>query len=141
MKIFFDTSALIKRYILEIGSDKIDSLFEECDDIFISEITELEINSALKRRVIEKSISDVAYVYILNEFYEDLEDFNIVNMLLYLKRISVELIKKHQIKTLDSLQLGSALLSPADIFVSADKKLFDISLLEFVNTSLFIGLK
>nr|HPK62780.1 type II toxin-antitoxin system VapC family toxin [Spirochaetota bacterium] len=131
-------SALIKRYLFENGSKKVDTLFEECDEVYISEITEIEINSALKRRLVEKDIENSSYNYILNEFYEDLKDFNIIDLSFYLKKRSIELIRKNQLKTLDSLQLGAALLSPVDIFVTADKKLYNIARLEFNNKSLYI---
>lgn len=49
MNLFFDTSALIKRYIYEIGSHLVDNLFQQADSIYVSIITELETYSTLRR--------------------------------------------------------------------------------------------
>jgi len=49
MILFFDTSALIKRYISETGSNKVDELFEISENIIVSPVTKIEVYSSLKR--------------------------------------------------------------------------------------------
>jgi len=47
----FDTSALVKRYHVEAGSDKVDEIFEDSDNILIiSELALVEVTSALLRK-------------------------------------------------------------------------------------------
>jgi len=44
----FDTSALVKRYHIEPGSDKVDEIFESPDNVLIiSELALVEVASAL----------------------------------------------------------------------------------------------
>jgi len=45
MNLFIDTSSLVKRYVDEINSDKVDELFFKSDSIEISAITKIELNS------------------------------------------------------------------------------------------------
>ncbi len=56
MVIFIDTSSLIKRYITEIGSDIIDSLFNDENEICISPVTAIEMRSALGRKLRDGSM-------------------------------------------------------------------------------------
>ena len=47
MKIFFDSSTLVKRYIQESGTAKINDLFVQTDQVFVSIIALPEVISAL----------------------------------------------------------------------------------------------
>ncbi len=47
--LFFDTSALIKRYIQEAGSDLVDELMDSAMEIYVSAISRIESNSAINR--------------------------------------------------------------------------------------------
>ncbi len=49
MRYFFDTSALVKRYVQETGSDLVDKAFEEANQIIVSAITRIETLSAFRR--------------------------------------------------------------------------------------------
>lgn len=59
MAVFFlDTSALVKRYVAEVGSQTITELISAAGvNIFIADITRAEFASALNRRLREGSIS------------------------------------------------------------------------------------
>ncbi|MCP4700719.1 MAG: type II toxin-antitoxin system VapC family toxin [Gammaproteobacteria bacterium] len=49
MKIFFDTSALVKRYIEKSGSVKVQELCEEADELIVSIICLPEMLSSFNR--------------------------------------------------------------------------------------------
>ncbi len=125
MKLFFDTSALIKKYINEKGSEKVDELMNGADTVIVSVIAEIETYSTFKRLLVEKAINTGDYKTLLNEFETDYPYYTQVgldNMVASNARI---LIDKYQLKTLDSIQLGTALLLKDDIdcFVVCDSKL------------------
>ncbi|MCZ8342743.1 MAG: type II toxin-antitoxin system VapC family toxin [Leptospira sp.] len=124
MNLFFDTSALLKHYIQERGSESIDSLFLEADEIFVSEITIVESFSALSRLVHEKSITKKQCSLVFKEIEHDHHYFSIVPLVDSFKN-AMEAIYKYQLKTLDGLQIGSALVvkEQIDNFVCSDKKL------------------
>ncbi|WP_273211874.1 type II toxin-antitoxin system VapC family toxin [Runella zeae] len=52
MNLFFDTSALVKYYLSEIGSDSVEKLIiEPTHQIWLSELVKTEFYSALLRRL------------------------------------------------------------------------------------------
>lgn len=136
--IFIDTSSLIKRYVFEQGSDKLDAFFLPDNIFFISQITRIEFNSALKRRLNDNTITDDDYKKILFSFDIDFPFFSVVNLNLFIENKSIELINKYQMKTLDSIQLSSALLQNIDLFLTSDKKLFVYSKKELNDKCIFI---
>ena len=125
MTLFFDTSALIKRYVIEEGSKKVDKLMDRADNIIVSAITEIEAHSTFKRLLMEKAISQTDYKTLITEFEIDYPYFSKIifdNLIVTNAKL---LIDKYQLKTLDSIQLGTALLlkDEIDYFIVCDSKL------------------
>lgn len=56
MKLYFDTSALVKKYICETGSENADKLFLSASEIYISIIGHVEAVSSFRRLLLEKEI-------------------------------------------------------------------------------------
>ncbi len=50
MKVFFDTSSFVKRFVEEVGSKEIDNIIEKTSEIGLSIILVPEIISALNRK-------------------------------------------------------------------------------------------
>lgn len=130
---FFDSSALIKRYHTEIGTERIDEILEQQDSEFIiSSLALSEVTSALNRKKNEGKINPDLFKDILIEFYREvLEKFTVISLDDSLLSRSIELILNRNLRTLDSLQLSVA-LSVFDllyemkfIFVCSDKKLLN----------------
>ena len=61
MKIFLDTSSLIKLYHFESGTDYLDQIFEEyiISEIFLSDIAKVEFNSAIWKKVRTKDLTEI----------------------------------------------------------------------------------
>lgn len=131
MKLFFDTSSLLKHYISEEGSELVDKLFMESERIYVSEITSIESYSALNRLVKEKAITSNQMNQIFSELNYDFSYFSIVDMK-DSKDLAISLIGKYKIKTLDAIQLGSALIAKNEIdhFVCSDKQLIRVGKME-----------
>ena len=123
MKAFIDTSSLIKKYVHEKGSDRFDQELKAISEITVAPIYWIELISAVERRKAQRTLPGQAAEYILKEAEKDLEYFNRViwNELLEIK--AVQLIRKHSLRTLDSVQLASGILSKADVFLTSDKNL------------------
>src|SRR3989338_6586169 len=124
---FLDTSALVKRYHLEVGTDVIDEIFDSVDRVIvISNISISEFVSTINRKKNEKEITQDDLELVLSKFYADImEHLTVIGIDDSHTISSLELILKHNLKALDSLQLAIALeLSDLDIiFVGADSKL------------------
>ncbi len=125
MILFFDTSALIKRYIAETGSGRVDELFQQTTEIVISPVTKIELHSTIKRLVKTNALSKSDYQQLKKDIANDINDFINLSFNSEIEDIAFSLIERHQLKTLDSIQLASCLYSRADIdgFVVSDAKL------------------
>ncbi len=125
MIFFFDTSALIKRYVQEKGSNIVDNLMDSADEIFISAITRIESISAARRLLEERSITKSDFNVFKNNLTSDFPFFTVVDFSEFIEKSAIDLIEKHQIKTLDSIQLACCLAVKEDIdhLVTSDVKL------------------
>ena len=133
MNCFFDTSALIKNYVEETGSEKVSALMEEADEIFVSEITIIECFSTLKRILSERLISESDYIRLKKEIQYDFEFFSRVGLS---PKNCEPLIDEYQLKTLDSIQLAASLSvsDEIDAFICCDKKLLKAAEAENLET-------
>ena len=69
MKAFLDTSSLIKLYHLEEGSDfVINTLSNDVDEIFLSELAILEFRAALWKKVREGKIEETTALNVITSF-------------------------------------------------------------------------
>ena len=70
---FLDTSALVKRYHWELGSDAVDTLFAEHDrHLMISDLSIIELGSALTKKVREGEATPEKYYRALGLFCQDI---------------------------------------------------------------------
>jgi hypothetical protein len=135
VRIFLDTSSLIKKYVQEDGSGKLDDILEGVREIAISPITWLEIHSAIERRLSEKTILEDQALWIKKQVQKDFNYFFKVIWNESLENQGVELIQKYRLKTLDSLQLASGMISQCDVFITSDRKMHAIAEKEMENTN------
>ncbi|ASJ12773.1 type II toxin-antitoxin system VapC family toxin [Thermococcus thioreducens] len=121
---FFDTSALVKRYHIERGSSIVNELMRNYI-VAISELAILEMTSALNRRFLSGELTKRKLDWVLERFYSDLEDYVVVTISSETISLAISLVLKHGLKTLDSLQLASALRikDEASIFATFDERL------------------
>jgi len=144
---FLDTSALVKRYVPEIGSDWILSITDPAtdNDLAISQITWVEVHSAFARRLRDGSLSAQRFDLIVQKVREDFEnEYRVIDVDRTLIETATELVIQHPLRAYDSVQLASALrfqsttlLSQPEtrvIFVSADNRLLDIAQSEGLAT-------
>mgnify|MGYP001610633573 CR=1 FL=1 len=129
MKLYFDTSALIKKYISEVGSENVDKLLFSATKVYISSIGEIESVSAFRRLLLEKEISPNEYHSMKKEVIQDFLYFGVINISIDIKKLSIKVIDKYQLKSLDSIHLGTAISikNEIDYFVSCDKKLLNVA--------------
>jgi len=112
-KYFFDTSAIVKRYHREDGSDLIDRLFAESDAEFvISDISIIEFYSALSLKVRVGEIDEENFMSLRKLFSQDIKRglYEVAEFANAEKLESTKLLlkyaKKHSLKTLDAMQLS-----------------------------------
>lgn len=105
---FFDTSALVKRYHIEAGSETVNSLFDKPDAVFaVASITITEFASAIIRKLSEGVITEEDFRACMSEFSKDIiTSVWVVDLDRSHINKGVSLIIKHKLRTLDSLQLA-----------------------------------
>jgi len=133
MKIFLDTSSLIKLYHEERGTDETDRIFEDfvITRIFLSEITKIEFSSAIWKKVRTEELISSEAVELIDSFISDYPKFSFVEIDSSLIIHSRDLISKYGTKglrTLDSMQLASIIKIKDDVafVVTADNLLKSI---------------
>jgi uncharacterized protein len=138
MNMFLDTSAVIKLYHKEVGSDELLAFLNaNAHDLIvtISDITRTEFHSAFLRRVRMKEIPATPVFAVFHLFDRDLKMFNHIAVDATVKNMATTLLDNiaHQrgLRSLDAFQLAAALfchhIVPVDRFVTSDEKLGKIA--------------
>jgi predicted nucleic acid-binding protein len=133
MNLFLDTSALVKRYSKEKGTNEMDSIFrDKSADIWISQLATVEIASALSKKVREGVINDSSKHIAIAAFLRDYRRgrFKVIfldkEIIRGATRILIQKGSQIPLRTLDALQLECALrLSrerTLDVMVVSDNK-------------------
>ena len=125
MNLFFDSSALAKRYVREPGSDRVAELIAGASSLGLSIICLSEVISALCRRRREKKLSHEEYLKTKRTLFEDAEDANVVSVTDQVMARAVDLSERSPLRSADSIQVASAVEWGADLFVSADARQCD----------------
>ncbi|MDP2890259.1 MAG: type II toxin-antitoxin system VapC family toxin [Bacteroidota bacterium] len=124
MKIFLDTSSLIKLYHTELGTDDLDRLLDEnsVEQIFLAEIAKIEFNSAVWKKVRTKDLTKDEAVEIIDSFQSDYPNYSFISTDHQLLVAARDLIAKYGyagLRTLDSIQLASILSIKEELSLAA----------------------
>jgi uncharacterized protein len=132
---FLDTSALAKLYHHEPGSDLVEAwAADETVLLWISDLARIELHSALIRKVREGEVTEEVLHAILECFRVDLlHRFHTVPLTARIVEGAINLLiehgKRYHLRTLDALQLASAMAVEGEglVFVTADSKLMAVA--------------
>jgi len=106
--LFFDTSAVVKRYHSEIGSEVIDEIFDRRgQNLAISYWTVLEFTVAMSARTRRKQLSRNALNEVVSRFLKDvLDNFVIISVNDELIATASPLAVEYALPSADCLQLA-----------------------------------
>jgi len=131
---YFDSSALVKRYVDERGTDSVKSILSTGGEIATSKLTYPEILSALMRKhrageISKKLLQDIVarfqrdwYHILVLEFHNDL-----------LQKVKF-LLERHPLKAADAIHLSSALWLKLSSKVDVTFIASDLNLLKAAQT-------
>ncbi len=122
MKFYFDSSALLKRYIDEKGSDLVDGLFLEADAVVVSSICLPEIISALSRLRRETKLNAHQYNQCKRAALEDFAAFEVCQLSSEVLRTTIHILEHSELRAADALHVASAINAKVSRFVSSDTK-------------------
>ncbi len=120
MNVFFDSSALVKRYLEEPGSEKVERICLKTAQIIVSIICLPEIISALNRRRREERVSLQEYTFIKERMLLEFEDYLSCPLTPQVIASTVMILEKFSLRAMDAIHLASALEVSPRFFVSAD---------------------
>lgn len=108
---YFDTSALLKRYLLEEGTNEVLSLFRKNEVIPVTSLlTQVEGFHGICRKWNEAKASIKLRQQVLRQFQRDMQTFQIVTVDSALIKISKKLVQNHLLRSLDAIHIASALV-------------------------------
>ena len=132
---FLDSSALVKRYVQEVGTSWVRDITRRETDayIYVASITAVEVTSAIARRRHGKTLSTARASAILSRFRTHLAGrYNILEITPNLMDDAMTLADTHELRACDAVQLAVALGLRKDwedagfgrvVFVSSDQDL------------------
>jgi predicted nucleic acid-binding protein len=120
MRVFFDSSAFVKRYVNEVGTDTVIGWCDRATEIGLSGIALPEIISAFCRLRREGKIDDTQYRQLKSLLLADIEDAAICDLTPAVLAQSIASLESNVLRGMDAIHIGSAVVLMADVFVSAD---------------------
>jgi len=124
-----DTSALLKRYIDEPGTNALDQRCFSSDEIevFVSSLTYAEAYATFARLLREGDLTTTEHQSILAGFESDWACFVTVEFGPHVRDLVPELVRTYSLRGADLVQMASALymrsLRALDLFVACDVRL------------------
>jgi predicted nucleic acid-binding protein len=122
LNVFFDSSALAKRYIEENGSDQVQAILTSASALAVSVICVPEIVSALCRRRRERKLSPEEYRNAKASVLTDIDDATVIGINEEVIAHSIALLEQFPLRSADALPIASASEWSTDLFVSADDR-------------------
>lgn len=139
---FFDTSALVKAYISEVGTTWVRHILDNPQHrIWIAALTKVEVVAALTRRFRAGDLTQQQLNQASSDALQDCADFLAVPIIIDVVDRAVALTQRHNLRAYDAIQLSTALEAqdalltnlspPIDFtFVSAELELNQAAQLE-----------
>jgi len=122
VKLFFDTSAFIKRYVDETGSERVLDLTASAGEIGLSVLIIPESISTLRRLVRENRISEVDYRSLKAAILIDVADADVCDLTPMVIEYTIKCLERSPLRALDAIHVGCACAYRPDLFVSADRR-------------------
>jgi uncharacterized protein len=122
LNVFFDSSALAKRYIEEKGTDQVQAILSSASALAVSVICVPEIVSALCRRRRERKLSTEEYRNAKALVLTDIDDAAVIGITEEVIAQGVALLEQFPLCSADALHIACASEWSTDLFVSADDR-------------------
>ncbi|MBW2602437.1 MAG: type II toxin-antitoxin system VapC family toxin [Deltaproteobacteria bacterium] len=109
MIVYLDTSSLVKLYVEESESSKVDDLVKSSEVTATSLVAYAEARAAFARRYREKAFTSDEYNRMKEVFNKDWSRYLILSVTEDMIRLAGDLTEKHALRGFDSIHLASAL--------------------------------
>ena len=121
--LYFDSSALVKRYYREIGTEFVKEFCQNEDNVIaISDIAIAELGATFARLLREGNIKEDKYTIILDDFINDyFEEYFKVAIDFNIFISATRLAKKNSLRAYDAIQLACAINFRETIILNESK--------------------
>jgi predicted nucleic acid-binding protein len=124
---YLDSSAIIKRFTAEKGSERVRSIIEQEGPVATAKIAYAEIHSGLARKKREGSLSSGQYALICRRVELDWSAYVRMELTDEVLSLARALIQRHPLRGFDAIHLASALILKASLgeqvtFAGADER-------------------
>ncbi len=135
---YMDTSAMVKLYLSEPGSEASLRLWRESQGITVSAVGYAELVAAFHRKRREGIVSREGLTRAIRSFKSDWDSVQVVPVSPQLNRRIDRLVADHPLRGFDTIHLASALtvrdaVGEELLFVSADQRLLEAAQKEGLN--------
>lgn len=122
--IYLDSSALVKRYVREDGSQALAERLAKEDLVATSRVAQAEVAAAIARRCRERSLSVKERDRLITALESDLLSMLVVEVTAQVLRPVGRLVRAHPLRGFDAVHVACALALVPDVtFASADLNL------------------
>ena len=111
---YLDSSALIKRFVEEKGSERVRKIVEEEGPVATAKIAYAEIHSGLARKKREGHLSSDRYALICRQVELDWDAYVRMDLTDEVLSLARALIQRHPLRGFDAIHLASALILKAN---------------------------
>ena len=122
MRVFFDSSAFVKRYVREAGSDAVLQWCDQASEILLSGIALAEIVAGFCRLQREAQITDSQYRQLKSLLLADVEDAAICDLTPMVLAQAISSLEANVLRGMDAIHIGSAVVLKAELFVTSDQR-------------------
>jgi len=124
---YLDSSALIKRFVAEKGSDRVRRMIEKEGPIATAKIAYAEIHSGLARKKREGALSAGQHALICRQVESDWHAYVRMDLTDEVLSLASVLVRRHSLRAFDAIHLASALilkesLDELVVFAGADER-------------------
>ncbi len=128
MRLFLDSSALAKRYVLEVGSREVIERCVGADEIFLCVLVLPECISAFNRLCRDGALSRTQYSRLKEDLIADLEQATVIDLHHRVLARAITCLESNALRALDALHIGAARTVDADLFLTGDRRQHDVAL-------------
>ncbi|PYT05878.1 MAG: VapC toxin family PIN domain ribonuclease [Acidobacteria bacterium] len=109
---FFDSSAIVKRYLIEVGSGWVTSIADLAagNEVYLARITFVEVVSAVTRKSRGSGLSATGAMKAIADFRRDFaNEYFLIEQTPTLVEWAADLAEAHALRAYDAVQLAAAL--------------------------------
>jgi predicted nucleic acid-binding protein len=108
---FFDSSAVVKRYLVETGTAWVSSITDLAvgNRVYLSRITFVEVISAIMRKARGSGLSTTGAMTAISDFRRDFaNEYSLIELTSTLVESAADLAEAHALRAYDAVQLAAA---------------------------------